>query len=206
MEAIVPDYESILRSPERVAYHEAGHAVAWFNAGLSIKSVAIELDRSGETAPGGHVALARRMARGGDPPIFDRAALRRWKRRQRRNLEFVCAGSAADAIRYPELDCLISCGGDESDAGIALCLAREIATAESSPGPPREDNVLRIVAEAIDRVKARLERWENWFQVIALADLLLDRGTIDGREARRVCDRARREYLDFRASVRSAAL
>lgn len=52
---------------------------------------------------------------------------------------------------------------------------------------------MEIIGEAFGRGRSRLA--ENWPQVMALAELLIDRRAVNGREAKAVCDGMRRDCL-----------
>lgn len=186
----------------RVAYHEAGHAVARFIEGLTIRRITIEPDEVCGTTCEGHV-LPTRLPDHNRIPAFDRDARRRWRRRVLRDLEFTCAGTAAEFLACPELDDdgrgpYFSGVGEGSDYATAKYLALIVAIAEAGvmdgdgrQVEPEETRVMEIFDEAFGRVRARLNRLENWWQVEALAELLIDRRTLLGREAKAVCDRAR---------------
>jgi hypothetical protein len=189
-----------------VAYHESGHAVARFVNGLTIKYVTIESSEPGGIERGGHVVPAwiGDLSR---VPIYYTRGLRRWKKPVFRELEFICAGSAAEALKYPTLDDFgrkpyIVSKGKESDFEIAKDLAWRLGHVESGLSEPSEEAVMGIIGEALGSVRAKLERAENWIQVMALADALTERRTLPGRVAKAVCEQFRCDFLARKAATK----
>jgi hypothetical protein len=159
-------------SVKRRAYHEAGHAVARFLAGLSIEHVTID---AGDTSSG-HVAFRKPLKTGKER---SRRAWPDFKKRFHQDLEFLCAGSAAERIACGDHQIVISGPGPASDwdkikglmAGLDLT----------------EDEVWVHALERFHGITDSLGRPEVWAQVEALAKALMTERWIAGARAKAIC-------------------
>jgi hypothetical protein len=186
------------------AIHEAGHAVARFLARCEIEYVTI--DANPDDKSGGHVLLKRRLNGVKRPERFRECS--RTRRRLLRDLEFLCAGSAAEALDDPKRR-------DES----LYNFDRECRVHISGMGAPEEEHhdwgQAKRLIEGTDldeqdilvaclEVKEKLRRPEVWAQIEALAEQLLEHRTLSGEQARSVCRMARDQYRANHTRSRSA--
>jgi hypothetical protein len=182
----VTEVDDVPWTLERRAFHEAGHAVARCAAGLRFRMVTIE--PTARSKRGGHVRLHGGIRIDNALPVFDRAAMARWRNKTLRDLGFILAGSAAEVIRYPELERPGSfyVNGDPDDAGadaaVAQRLAALIAYADSYPDAPGGHAIPAVIVAAGQAMIETLTR--HWEVVIELAYALVERRTLTYDEAK----------------------
>jgi hypothetical protein len=152
----------------RVAVHEAGHAVVRFElGGAAVGPISIVDDGF---SPGRVMQKAR-------PPGLRRPPLAR-------ELAAIFAGGVAEALEWPD-----RFGGKElispGDHALAMKLVAGL-------GPERRE---MRAGEGLDMAKATLGRPEVWAQVQALAARLVKDRELSPLQAKRLCRKARREFL-----------
>jgi hypothetical protein len=182
------------------AIHEAGHAVARFLARCQIEYVTV--DAGDESS--GHVLLKKRLRRVRRLEKFRECG--RTRDRIRRDLEFLCAGTAAEDLDDPERR-------DESLFD-PVCPSVYIS-GMGAPGEKHdwaqakrlikgtdldEDDILIACLE----VKEKLRRPEAWAQVEAPAEQLVEHRTLSGEKARSICKMARAQYRASHRRPRAA--
>lgn len=181
------------------AVHEAGHAVARFLARCKIEYVTIDANPADRS--GGHVLLKQGLKHIKRPEQLQGCS--RTRRRLLRDLEFLCAGSAAEALNDPkrrdedhEWPLRISGSEESGDWHDAKRLL-------DGAGLDKDETYLQIFC-AYDRVKAKLKKPEVWTQVEALAEQLIEHRRLGGDYARYICGMARRKYRESLRRSRQA--
>lgn len=161
---------------ERIAYHEAGHAVAAFETGVSIRRVTI--------VPG-------REYRG---RVFQRALSKSFREkvsagpqtRERIRLENLIivryAGAMAEKVAFGRVDRWV---GKNSDMNGSADLLTHLADDEKEQGA--------YANWLWERTRVLISYWATWPGVEALARELLQSRTIKGPLAREIFRKARRE-------------
>jgi hypothetical protein len=188
-------------TPEWIAYHEAGHGVVRFAAGLGLRYVTIEGSGLDQSPVGGHVRLTRAWSKV-FLPVWDRKAIRRVRRRLIRDIGFLCGGMAAETIRYPKRndqgqEIVLLYTEEDEDFYNAMELARIVRMCDLGPKvEPDEAAAEEIVLGTLWAIRWLLKQPDMWVQVEALAELLLERGTVSGWEAELACVQGHRNWCD----------
>lgn len=192
---MLPAESKSLSMLERVAYHEAGHAVAMYSKRFPFGAITIEATENylGEVkGPGLSDDLRRALGDGGVESIARRLDKHRFRIRKvdtrrfaERAITCLMAGPAAEAIATGRwaFEPLPKFGLDLSDRGQALDLAIRMIER-----PNGEEEAFAFVEWLSIRIKWKLGLgWPSqWGAVEALAMELLEKRRIEAQEARRI--------------------
>ena len=172
-----------MASDRRVAYHEAGHAVACYLLHKPFHYVTIR----GEDLEGtmGHV-MAWDAPEGYRPDINEDA---RTRARVERDVMVLLAGQVADELagyspRDPDYY------GPEGDNSAAVSMASYITGSD--------EQLEHYLAWLLARTKDKLALPWHWAAVVAVADALQERRRLSAREARRITHDAMNAYFEER--------
>ena len=177
-------------SARRTAVHEAGHAVFAFANRLSVRRVVLRrglvIDCDGNVVDSrGYVESDLSFIQPRSASDTEEGCLRLWEMLQC-PLGFLCAGHAAEGIDAHKSPEAIEISGADHDSIIDWL----------EPLGLNEAGTNYWIRQAVNHAVAILEFPVFWCQVVALAQRLLKDRTLTGRQAKMVCTRARREYLE----------
>ena len=165
------------RDLTRVAYHEAGHAVANFFFGRSVKSITIKATEKS----GGKTILHRAKP-------ADIRTTRRPRYYVEREIICYFAGSAAEEHYFPDMDCAEKFTSF-NDFKMACGLAEQFC-----PRPPEAEAYWKWLYE---RTVTFISSEPYWSAVSSIANALMTHKTVSGRAARQIynecCSRQRPE-------------
>jgi hypothetical protein len=157
----------------RAAYHEAGHAALYLEVGRSVERVEISPD---DQAVGGTTFVTQALSK----PVSSPAPSATQVKEFLLDLECLAAGSASELVAFPgsPLEPLTIRSGDVDQM---MSVLEGLALDNQS----REDMIISAFVRALER----LRQPRLWVQVQALAEVLIDRGELNGSEVTEIRER-----------------
>jgi hypothetical protein len=175
------------------AYHEAGHAVAMFELGLT--PLYVTIDPCGDTLGG----VGLRKERSPLIRIPGKEPSKSQVVRANRDMKIVLAGPLVEALTQGELPTMRSMtwaqneNGEKSGDFFDICRLAEFRYADA-------DASTRFINRMMNRTFKMLNQPHVAEQIHALAAALVEQGTVDGRRARGYCRVIRFQQLNSRVA------